>query len=745
MRNQERPISIRVSAEDGENTDHDLLKALYIFKRLRTLGLSRSTVLRNLKKIKAHRQFRQLAQKETPRMGFLMDIANEHDVQLHFWDQARFGKTPTKIHTVIPDHNMQVVNIVAPYFNEPNDFSLCELHLILDLDKFRRKISHETQGNFWQCVEMSDLVGCEEWGQLPHYWRSDNVDLTHEPRFIAFFNFGFTIYMTKRGERGRHLCFHRIHKTRQPDHQKYISLEYIGSDWPENKTLITLEDQFILRSKDHFKVFSCPNDYCDYNTNRSNNLDRHIKSCTQDTVIEYRQTVLTDNYVRERCVEKGAFPNSFHPEHFVTFDIESVGSPSEVVISENTKLHSLQRAVSVSITRTFGNADNRTTVIVRRSMELNDYRIFIQDFMTHLMKLQEELQLVLPGTIRPKLDELYMSLAEFKEGIRNYSFNQVKQIREEIHYLESICKLYVFGFNSQAYDLTVLFSGILYFVNQRRLPLNIIKRGNHIMSLRVDQVVFADCLNFTSGCSLDAFGKMWGAEITKAIFPYEKYETIEDIKEDRYWPRMKDFNSSLRTSNQTYSIEKIRQIFEFAVQELYTDEFMFVFMVKPIEDVQSLEDLVSQKFPVCLETYVQMWVFYTKNVNDRKMETMLDYLKFYNKIDTELLASAFKNYVKSFVSNFKLSPIGFISLPSLAERVLWNMYDVEKNKPYSFPEKYGFVNRILRNSLARGLSCVFKRHVEISSTDEKFDRCVNRAVNGDQFTKLVAYDANSKF
>ena len=744
-RNNERPVSVRISSEDGEDVRHDLLKLIYISKRLKSLGRNRSTVHRNLKKIKEQRQYRELSKRTVPTFEILNDIALEHEVQLYFWDQARNGRTPENVHIVAPSLEYRMVHILAPYFNEPNEYNLGDLHLILDIDIFKRKIAHETQGNFWQCCELSNFVGCEDWGQIAYYWKSENVDLTREAAFIAFFNFGFQIFMTRRNTKNRHLAYERIHKTRLPEDQKYLSLEYVGKSWPEDKTIITLEDQFILRSKDDFRVLCCPNEFCDYNTTRAFNLDRHIKTCSQDTVVQYKQAILTDHGIRAWCVEQNAIEESFHVRDFVTFDIESIGSPMNVEIGAFTTLHSLQKVISVSVTKTFGDVNDRTKVFVRKSLSEEDYRLFIAEFISYVRNIRVEYQNLLPSSITSTLTKLYEDLAAFKNKERNYSFQQVKQFRCAVRFLEDLRKLRVYGFNSQSYDIPVLFSGLMFYAKQNKYSVKVMKRGNQFMYMKFDGIIFLDCLNFTSGCNLDSFATMWGATVSKFVFPYEKYTDIETLSNDKYWPRLLDFASTLRPSNLSFTLNEIKEIFEYAVEEINTDEFTFLFMVQPVDGLTTFNELSQQKYPICVCTYVKMWVMYTKKLNNGTFKSMLDYLKYYNTIDTEILADGFKNYVNSFINNFNLSPIGYITLPGYAERVMYSMYDTSENKPYSFSEKYGFINKLLRDNLAGGLSCVFKRHVEINSSEENYSATVHRAANGEKFKRLVAYDANSTY
>ena len=745
MPKNEKPVSIRVTSEDGEGTTQDLWKLLYIFKPLKKLGKSRSAVNRNLNKIRKQRQYRSLDQRVRPQLESLPMIANENEVQLHFWDQSRHGKIPERIHSVIPCHEFPSVNIVAPYFNEPNEYDLTNLHLILDIEKFKRKITHQTQGNFWQCCEMSDLIGCEDWGQIAHEWGSDTVDLTREFNFIGKFGFGFNIFIVKNGNYETRVSFERIHKTRLPEDKKFINLEFAGDRWPEEKNTIELEDQFILRPKDFFRVFCCPFDYCDYNTTKKTNLDRHVKTCSSDTVIDYKQSILTNHTVRDWCIAKGAIPASFYPQHFASFDIESVGVPSDIVISEITRLHSLQRVVSVAVTSTFQDPADRTKVIVRDGMGEYEYRKFISEFVAYLKFLQSEFLKTLPVTLDKILDELKEDLAAFKRAERNYSLQQVNRIRQGCNYLEGLKRLHVFGFNSQSYDLSILFSGLLCFAKKHGIAFKVLKRGNQIMSLRLGSITFADCINFSPGVNLDSFGSMWGADVKKSVFPYEKYSCISGMAEDIQWPPMIDFKSSLRPCFFKYNETEISEIFIFTNDKMKIDRSVFLNMVKPDDSISEFSELANSNFPVCLKTYAEMWIYFSKSIEDGTMTSMLDYLKYYNSLDTEILTDGFKNYTNSFIKNFSLSPIGFISLPGLAERVMWSLYCQKDNKPYSFGNKFGFVNKIIRENLIGGLSCVFKRHVEINSKTEMYGQAVHRAKNGQPFSQLIAYDANSKF
>ena len=54
---------------------------------------------------------------------------------------------------------------------------------------------------------------------------------------------------------------------------------------------------------------------------------------------------------------------------------------------------------------------------------------------------------------------------------------------------------------------------------------------------------------FNSKTSLDSYMKQWGATTTKMFFPYERFQTIEEMKQTIDFPPHISFFSKLRNSN----------------------------------------------------------------------------------------------------------------------------------------------------------------------------------------------------
>ena len=459
----------------------------------------------------------------------------------------------------------------------------------------------------------------------------------------------------------------------------------------------------------------------------------------------YKQRKLNEATVRDYCVSEGIIPKHYHQRDFCTFDIESIGQdlPSDVSVERTSQIVNLQRVVSVSVSKSFG--DRSTKVLTRKSMSENDYHEFIRLFMTHLLELSLELYNEIPQFIRQKIDSLKQALQEFKNKERNYSNKQIKEMKKALNYLNNMTRLKCFGYNSGKYDLPCLFPGLLAYSDKHNVKFSIIKRGNSILSLTMQDIIFVDVCNFTSGCSLDAFNRMWGAETTKAIFPYEKFDSIKSLECCKIWPPMRDFKSSLGKKKFRHTLTEIKSFLQIIRTQMSLTEDQLLKQLDPNGDLTTIGELENCDFPVKLDSYISIWLFYNENCRKGTMESMMDYLRYYNSLDTISLVQSFEKYVDSFIENFDCNPIDFCTLPGLAEQVMWSKFNSSKFAAYTVGESFGHINKLIRENLMGGLSCVFARHIEVGPSAENFDGVVTTAKNGEKFSQIVAVDANSKF
>ena len=736
-------------SSDKDDCKRDLIRALHVEPLLRKKNgqfYSRGYIFKKLKSVRETAEYAQLNFHDIPEVTNLRFYAEKFQRNICIWSMPAHGKIPELLHSVFVEQNFIEIHLAAPYFNEPNNFSLENLHLITNVDDFKKKISNKQEGNIFQCLFWSEFSMCESWEELANLYGSFEIDLAAEPDFIKVFGVGFEIYITtySGGQRNHRKKTEIIHKTRCSDEQNFISLEYVGADWPETKSSIEEYDHFILRPKFFHKRYTCPNSHCSHYFYKKSKFERHLRFCKNEPIVEFKQRVMTDKSIRDWCIKKGFIPPGYHQKDFCAFDIESISDKpnDEINLRNKTKLINIQRAITVSISKSFGNLE--TKVIVRKSMSEEHYDEFIKDFMTSLLVLQEEYAREIPKTITDGISFIDNEIRAFKEKERNYSFQTMKLFSQAKHYLRNLCSLRCYGYNSSKYDLPCLFPGLLNYSNKYKYKLSLVKRGNAIISMKIQSIVFVDACNFTSGCSLDDFTRMWGAQTNKSIFPYEKFESIKSLKEQKHWPEMSDFHSSLRTPKFTISLNDLEKLHQKISNIFGTTEAEFIKQIDPTTGCSSKQDLALCKFPVDVEVYVEMWILFEKSITSGEMQSMLDFLKFYNSLDTISLVQAFQNYVSSFLENFDVCPNDFITLPGLSERIMWNKCNIDKYLPYTFGPQFGHLNKLIRDNLKGGLSCVFARHITVGQSVNNFAKQVNYAPNGERYDRIVAMDANSE-
>ena len=222
---------------------------------------------------------------------------------------------------------------------------------------------------------------------------------------------------------------------------------------------ITLDDKFILRNREYFHLFVCPTPDCEYNSNRRDAWDQHVKRCTNEIEVTYKQKLMNEASIREWCIRNEYLPADYYQKHFACFDIETLGGSCNKQITESTLLHNVQKVVTISVTKSFGDDANRTQVFIRKSFSKSDYESLIRDFMSHLEALQLEMANLIPRQVQKSIVQLECAVEEFKQGKRNYSPQQITTIRRALVYMNKLQQLKVYGYNSSGFDIPVLFQG----------------------------------------------------------------------------------------------------------------------------------------------------------------------------------------------------------------------------------------------------------------------------------------------
>ena len=214
--------------------------------------------------------------------------------------------------------------------------------------------------------------------------------------------------------------------------------------------------------------------------------------------------------------------------------------------------------------------------------------------------------------------------------------------------------------------------------------------------MAVGNVIFLDVLNYTAPCSLDKYLKTWQASEAKGIFPHERFNSIEQIEETTVFPAYEEFFSTLKNANVD------RDEYERA-KLLYNEHF-------------NLPDEHPDKW-----------------------HSMRDWLKHYNLLDVKPLVTAIENSFTAFTRHFSVDPYTHLSLPSLAFKAMFKMYDKKLPLSYSFGDDD--LRKLFRGSIVGGLTNVYHRHINIE--DDSGPHNARFAPNGDKFSYVSFWDFNS--
>ena len=280
------------------------------------------------------------------------------------------------------------------------------------------------------------------------------------------------------------------------------------------------------------------------------------------------------------------------------------------------------------------------------------------------------------------------------------------------------------------------------------------------VKLEVDgfEFQFDDARLYTAGGSLSDFGQTFGSETSKGTFCYEYFQSIDEAKNCTDWPNLENFKSSL--SYPVHNItEKFYAAFEYASTNINitAEEFLEKMSIAPeafelsenpfeLPDIIDFEkcDFLSQTLDPLI--YIKGYISYLELKELRLVSNMFEYLAYYNKDDVKILRSALSKYAELFIQNLNINPLDFISLPGVAERVMWTKYNGEVGAPYSM-NRANLVDEIRKSRTGGIVKILTTRHVEIDipPSERIFPNEVYTLPNGDTAKMVKSYDANNLY
>ena len=126
------------------------------------------------------------------------------------------------------------------------------------------------------------------------------------------------------------------------------------------------------------------------------------------------------------------------------------------------------------------------------------------------------------------------------------------------------------------------------------------------------------------------------------------------------------------------------------------------------------------------------------------MNSMRDWLAYYNELDTEPLAKAIDNSFKNFFTIFGIDPSFCVSLPKFAQQCMFRLYNSKEPLCYSFSKKESAGRAFFRESLTGSLVNCFHRLIDLSGRPN-MPKNAQYAPNGKKFSSLMFFDFNSLY
>ena len=265
---------------------------------------------------------------------------------------------------------------------------------------------------------------------------------------------------------------------------------------------------------------------------------------------------------------------------------------------------------------------------------------------------------------------------------------------------------------SAKYDLPVIIGQLYGYVDlknkelkaqagkQKPFEIRALKRGSRYMSVAIGKICFKDALGFSAPCSLDKYMKQWGAKLTKSIFPHGFFNDIAQLEQTTEFPPKSAFYNTMKKANVDpvlYETSKAEFELRMALPEDHPDK-MFNF---------------------------KCW------------------LKYYNNLDTGPMVEAINNSFTAFHKFFDVDPVANLTLPSVAYRSMFNLYDKNLPLAFSFPNRFDHVRVLMRENQVGGLTNVYQRDLNLD--DETGPWSARHAPNGDRYTYVGFWDFNSMY
>ena len=423
-------------------------------------------------------------------------------------------------------------------------------------------------------------------------------------------------------------------------------------------------------------------------------LHRHERTCTEGIKRVYKCGVYHPTpSIFQRLDDEGiTVPEAlrFYPFR-ATFDFECFFDRDNVP-ADSDKVHWIARHVPLSVSL----ASNVPGLEPAQCYVTDgDSDKLVADMMSHLHAVSDAAFESLKPSYESVLDKLKMLKEEWDSAEEECGLeeaenedevaekNRTNPFKKLLDQLFSwLRQLPVIGFNSGKYDLNMIKRSFVPLLISNNAA--VIKRQNTFMCLSTTKLKFVDICNYLApGVSYAKYLTAYGCELGKGHFPYEYMDDLQKL-EDRVLPPQATFYSRLKN-----------------------------------------EGISDEDYARCQAVW-----------HDNKMETLRDYLIFYNNLDVtpflEAISKQFTFYRDRGIDMFKDG----ISVPGLSLLYLFNNLP-PKTFFTVFNQTNSDLHKLVKDNIVGGPAIIFHRYHEKDVTKIRG--------GGETCRSIVVYDANALY
>ena len=424
---------------------------------------------------------------------------------------------------------------------------------------------------------------------------------------------------------------------------------------------------YIKRMDSYCQKYKCIK--CEKLFKTNTNLIRHFKNCDSSTKYIYPGGFYqTPNTIFEQMEEVGIYVEEeerFFP-WFMVFDFESLLIKDEIKTTEKLTWTHKHVPISVSVCSNVNGFDKAKCFV-----DVDSDRL-LKSLVDYIYLISDEVYKMALSKWSYVFDCLNIYATPLKrkhqDMVDEIEIDKATAMRVLLNRFIAYCRQTpVLGFNCSKYDLPLIKEklGVLF---EDQEDCFVVKRNNAYMVFADEKIKILDISNYLApGSSYSQFLRAYKIEEEKGFFPYEWLDSVEKLQQT-YLPTYGDFYSSLKKCN-----------------------------------VLNCDGKGSENYSLLQEIWLE-----------KEMETMEDFLVYYNNLDVSPFVKAVekmqKFYFKRGLDLFKIS----ISLPGIARKM---MFDSAKSVVFSlFDENNKDLYKLIKRNMTGGPAIIFNRYQKVDET-----------------------------